>query len=166
MLTQRLIYSNDVSRSSPKTQKTKPHGDRAVYFDAGDEGKVRLEGSSSAGARLSKEGKAGPGAGESDRSHSQSRSSSSDKVKHRGAGGSGSSGGGGGGGGHFRRIGVVSLPPHTAEIQETDSSKMKAEVARRISLDDLSAAFQGKQLQLLTRAEQSSVLVSDFPEFC
>ena len=166
IFTHQQRFTDVIFRSSPKTLKSKVHGDRAVYFEAGDEGKVTVEPSATAGARLSKEGKAGPGAGESDRSHSQSRSSSSDKVKHRGAGGSGSSGGGGGGGGHFRRIGVVSLPPHTAEIQETDSSKMKAEVARRISLDDLSAAFQGKQLQLLTRAEQSSVLVSDFPEFC
>ena len=134
-----------MSRSSPKTQKTKPHGDRAVYFDAGDEGKVRLEGSTSAGARLSKEGKAG----ESDRSQSQSRSSSSDKVKAR------PTGGGGGSGGQLRRIGVVSMPPHSAEIQETDSGKMKAEVARRISLDDLSAAFQGKHFNHLRGGERS-----------
>ena len=108
-----------------------------MYFEAGEEGgKVTVEPSATAGARLSKEGKVG--GGESDRSHSQSRSSSSDKVKHRGAGGGTAS---------FRRIGVVSLPPHTAEIQETESGKMKAEVARRISLDDLYAAFQGKHHQ-------------------
>ena len=71
--------------------------------------------------------------GESDRSHSQSRSSSSDKVKHRS-----------GAGGQYRRIGVVSMPPASGDIPETDAAvKMKAEVARRISLDDLSAAFQG-----------------------
>ena len=103
---------------------------------------MTVEPSPTTAARLSKETKvvAGPGAGESDRSHSQSRSSSSEKVKHRG------------GQATFRRIGVVSLPPHQAEIQETESEAskatgqnfVKAEVARRISLDDLSAAFQGK----------------------
>ena len=117
-----------------------------MYFEAGEEGgKVTVEPSPTTAARLSKETKVvtGPGAGESDRSHSQSRSSSSEKVKHRG------------GQATFRRIGVVSLPPHQAEIQETESEAskaskaagqnfVKAEVARRISLDDLSAAFQGK----------------------
>lgn len=120
-------------------------GERAVYFEAGEEGgKVTVEPSTTTAARLSKEPKVvtGPGAGESDRSHSQSRSSSSEKVKHR-------AGQGGAGSGHFRRIGVVSLPPHQAEIQETESEASsgnvnRAEVARRISLDDLSAAFQGK----------------------
>ena len=120
------------------------HGERAVYFEAGEEGgKVTVEPSTTTAARLSKEPKVvtGPGAGESDRSHSQSRSSSSEKVKHRAGQGAGS--------GHFRRIGVVSLPPQQAEIQETESEASsqnvnKAEVARRISLDDLSAAFQGK----------------------
>ena len=111
-------------------------GERAVYFEAGEEGgKVTVEPSTTTAARLSKETKVV--AGESDRSHSQSRSSSSEKVKHRA------------GQGAFRRIGVVSLPPGQAEIQETESEAssqnvIKAEVARRISLDDLSAAFQGK----------------------
>ena len=65
--------------------------------------------------------------GESDRSHSQSRSSSnSDKAgKH----------------GHYRRVGVVSMPPDH-DTPDT-SAKTKADIARRISLDDLSAAFQG-----------------------
>ena len=100
---------------------------------------MTVEPSPTTAARLSKETKVvtGPGAGESDRSHSQSRSSSSEKVKHRAGQGS------------FRRIGVVSLPPGQAEIQETESEAssqnlIKPEVARRISLDDLSAAFQGK----------------------
>ena len=127
----------------------KVHGERAVYFEAGEEGgKVTVEPSPTTAARLSKETKvvAGPGAGESDRSHSQSRSSSSEKVKHRAGQGAGA---GSGASGHFRRIGVVSLPPQQAEIQETESEAssqnfVKAEVARRISLDDLSAAFQGK----------------------
>ena len=108
---------------------------------------MTVEPSPTTAARLSKETKvvAGPGAGESDRSHSQSRSSSSEKVKHRAGQGAGA----GSGAGHFRRIGVVSLPPQQAEIQETESEAssqnfVKAEVARRISLDDLSAAFQGK----------------------
>ena len=117
-----------------------------MYFEAGEEGgKVTVEPSNTTAARLSKEVKVvtGPGAGESDRSHSQSRSSSSDKVKAR------PPGGGGGSGGQLRRIGVVSMPPHSAEMQETDSGKMKAEVARRISLDDLSAAFQGKHFNHL-----------------
>ena len=49
-----------------------------------------------------------------------------------------------GAGGQYRRIGVVSMPPASGDIPETDAAvKMKAEVARRISLDDLSAAFQG-----------------------
>ena len=100
---------------------------------------MTVEPSPTTAARLSKETKVV--AGESDRSHSQSRSSSSEKVKHRAGQGAGS--------GHFRRIGVVSLPPGQAEIQETESEASsgnvnKAEVARRISLDDLSAAFQGK----------------------
>ena len=105
---------------------------------------MTVEPSPTTAARLSKETKVvtGPGAGESDRSHSQSRSSSSEKVKHR-------AGQGAGGPGHLRRLGVVSLPPQQAEIQETESEAssqnvIKAEVARRISLDDLSAAFQGK----------------------
>ena len=39
---------------------------------------------------------------------------------------------------------MVSMPPASGDIPETDAAvKMKAEVARRISLDDLSAAFQG-----------------------
>ena len=77
--------------------------------------------------------KSGPGQGESDRSHSQSRSSSSDKVNRNNA--------------HYRRIGVVSMPPATGEQPEPElitGAKIKSEVARRISLDDLSAAFQGK----------------------
>jgi len=65
----------------------------------------------------------------SDRSHSHSRSSSSDKVKHRV------------GMGHYRRIGVVSMP--SAAEQAEESCKSKSESARRISLDDLSTAFQG-----------------------
>ena len=77
---------------------------------------------------------------ESDRSHSQSRSSSSDKVKCRSIGASGASGG------HYRRLGVVSLPPEADQDQEPGASgaRVRAEVARRISLDDLSAAFQGE----------------------
>ena len=78
--------------------------------------------------------KSGPGQGESDRSHSQSRSSSSDKVNHRNNA-------------HYRRIGVVSMPPTGGDQPEpelTTGAKIKSEVARRISLDDLSAAFQGK----------------------
>ena len=116
-----------------------------MYFEAGEEGgKVTVEPSPTTAARLSKEAKVV--AGESDRSHSQSRSSSSEKVKHRAGQGAGA---GSGASGHFRRIGVVSLPPQQAEIQETESEAssqnfVKAEVARRISLDDLSAAFQGK----------------------
>ena len=80
------------------------------------------------------------GQGESDRSHSQSRSSSSDKVKCRSIGASGASGG------HYRRLGVVSLPPDADQDQEPGASgaRVRAEVARRISLDDLSAAFQGE----------------------
>ena len=80
------------------------------------------------------------GQGESDRSHSQSRSSSSDKVKCRSIGASGASGG------HYRRLGVVSLPPEADQDQEpgTSGARVRAEVARRISLDDLSAAFQGE----------------------
>ena len=67
--------------------------------------------------------------GESDRSHSQSRSSSnSDKV---------------GKAGHYRRVGVVSMPPDH-DTPDT-SAKTKADIARRISLDDLSAAFQGER---------------------
>ena len=81
------------------------------------------------------------GQGESDRSHSQSRSSSSDKVNHRG-------------GGQFRRLGVVSMPPQAGD---TEAAKMKAEVARRISLDDLSAAFQG-DLSVETSKLQMNVL--------
>ena len=78
------------------------------------------------------------GQGESDRS--QSRSSSSDKVKCRsiGAGASGA---------YYRRVGVVSLPPEQDPDQESalsSGARTKAEVARRISLDDLSAAFQGE----------------------
>ena len=73
--------------------------------------------------------------GESDRSHSQSRSSSSDKVKCPHSGG------------HYRRLGVVSMPPEPDQDREAGASggRVRAEVARRISLDDLSAAFQGGQ---------------------
>ena len=76
---------------------------------------------------------------ESDRSHSQSRSSSSDKAgKH---------------GGHYRRVGLVSMPPDH-DTPDTTSGKSKADIARRISLDDLSAAFQGK-LALSTSFKQA-----------
>ena len=81
------------------------------------------------------------GQGESDRSHSQSRSSSSDKVKCRSIGAGAS-------GGHYRRLGVVSMPPEPGQDQEAGTNtggRVRAEVARRISLDDLSAAFQGEQ---------------------
>ena len=76
--------------------------------------------------------------GESDRSHSQSRSSSSDKLKARSIGAGAS--------GQYRRLGVVSLPPEADQDQEPGASgaRVRAEVARRISLDDLSAAFQGE----------------------
>ena len=74
---------------------------------------------------------------QSDRSHSQSRSSSSDKIKNRSLGG------------HYRRLGVVSMPPEDGQGQEAGAiigqGRVRAEVARRISLDDLSAAFQGEQ---------------------
>ena len=65
------------------------------------------------------------GQGESDRS--QSRSSSSDKVKCRsiGAGASGA---------HYRRVGVVSLPPEQDPDQESalsSGARTKAEVSRR-----------------------------------
>ena len=76
---------------------------------------------------------------QSDRSHSQSRSSSSDKIKNRSLGG------------HYRRLGVVSMPPEDGHGQGQEAGtiigqgRVRAEVARRISLDDLSAAFQGEQ---------------------
>lgn len=79
--------------------------------------------------------------GESDRSTSQSRSSSSDKLKARSIGAGAS--------GQYRRLGVVSLPPEADQDQEPGASgaRVRAEVARRISLDDLSAAFQGEQFR-------------------
>ena len=65
---------------------------------------------------------------ESDRSNSQSRSSSSgDKVKHHHQGVSA----------HYRRR------PQQPDQEYSDTVKMKPDIARRISLDDLSAAFQG-----------------------
>ena len=83
--------------------------------------------------------------GESDRSHSQSRSSSSDKLKARSIGAGAS--------GQYRRLGVVSLPPEADQepgasgASGASGARVRAEVARRISLDDLSAAFQGEQFR-------------------
>jgi len=67
-------------------------------------------------------------------SSDQSRSSSSDlQVKHRA----------GVVPGHFRRVGVVSMPPAEEKEEEEGNRSRSEKVARRISLDDLTTAFQG-----------------------
>jgi hypothetical protein len=70
----------------------------------------------------------------SDRSQSQSRSSSSDKNhQHLRSNNSSNS---------YRRLGIVSMPPPSA-ASEKPEEQITSKPARRISLDDLSAAFQG-----------------------
>ena len=70
----------------------------------------------------------------SDRSQSHSRSSSSDKNQQQHLRSSSSNN-------SYRRLGIVSMPPAPASDQYDEHNPSKP--ARRISLDDLSAAFQG-----------------------
>jgi hypothetical protein len=85
----------------------------------------------------------------SDRSQSQSRSSSSDKnqQQHLRSNSSNNS---------YRRLGIVSMPPALTADQLDNQNSGKP--ARRISLDDLSAAFQGLNggLRKTTPATNSS----------
>ena len=61
------------------------------------------------------------------------------------------------GAGHYRRLGVVSMPPPDPDPdQPPHTGRVKAEVARRISLDDLSAAFQGEAAPVLSVVSSAS----------